>query len=368
MRTVFSHIVQKRLSRENENVATEALAFILQSSEAAKSGLHKLLRGILPELPVLWFRTQQTEGTTRPDMWGLDEGAVPRVFVENKFWAGLTDNQPVAYLRKLSERPSSSLLLVVVPHAREKPVWRELTKRLSEAGIEVEAHPSTSGVECVVKTQLGPILALTTWTTLLAFLEVETAEDLAARNDIAQLRALCDAAGSGAFFPFSPESISDQQTPSLLLQLTGLVQDVSALAFEERVLFKGKLTAQANAERIGRYAGIPPEDQCGVWLGIHLALWKEHGQSPFWVLFSSGEWGRGHEVRALLEPWAAQKKKFIVTSDDSVAVPIDIPCGEEKPGVVRGMVQQIAEVGAALRHLTPRKSAITPENNGAYSA
>ena len=91
MRTVFSHIVTKRLSQENENVATEALAFILQSSEAAKSGLLKLLRGIIPNIPNLWFRTQQMDGNTRPDMWGFDEGAIAQVL-------GGTDRQSTGIL------------------------------------------------------------------------------------------------------------------------------------------------------------------------------------------------------------------------------------------------------------------------------
>ena len=69
MQTVFSHIVQKRLSQESENVATVALEFILNSSEAARNGMMKLLRGVIPQLPRLWFRTQQTEDNNRPDMW-----------------------------------------------------------------------------------------------------------------------------------------------------------------------------------------------------------------------------------------------------------------------------------------------------------
>jgi len=77
MDTVFSHIVQKRFSQVNEDVATDALAFILQSSESARNGLIKLLRGVVADMPELRFRTQQTEGSIRPDMWGFD-GVNPR--------------------------------------------------------------------------------------------------------------------------------------------------------------------------------------------------------------------------------------------------------------------------------------------------
>ncbi len=48
MKTVLSYIVQKRFSMENENIATEALSFIANSSEAARGGLMKLLREIDP--------------------------------------------------------------------------------------------------------------------------------------------------------------------------------------------------------------------------------------------------------------------------------------------------------------------------------
>src|SRR5258708_19098 len=84
--TVFSHIIQKRFAQEYENVATEALSYILETSDAARRGMTKLLRGIIPELPALRFDTQQAEGTQqdegnfRPDMRGCADLEV-RVFV-----------------------------------------------------------------------------------------------------------------------------------------------------------------------------------------------------------------------------------------------------------------------------------------------
>ncbi len=57
MPTVLSHIVQKQFSREYENVATEALAFILHSNESARNGMMKLLRAVASDIPDLQFRT-----------------------------------------------------------------------------------------------------------------------------------------------------------------------------------------------------------------------------------------------------------------------------------------------------------------------
>ena len=68
MSSVFSHIVRTRLSSSTEDVATEALCYILQSSEAAQQGFLDLLRLVLPDLPPLRYQTQQTEDDIRPDL------------------------------------------------------------------------------------------------------------------------------------------------------------------------------------------------------------------------------------------------------------------------------------------------------------
>ena len=144
MGSVLGHIVQRRFSQHSEDIATDALAYILGASEAARAGFLRLLRGIVPELPDLYFRTQQAEGSARPDMWGYDLGT-PRVLVENKFWAGLTDNQPVTYLGLLAEYPQPTILLVVVPAARGAAVWRELCRRVDGSGIEISPCSTCAG-------------------------------------------------------------------------------------------------------------------------------------------------------------------------------------------------------------------------------
>jgi hypothetical protein len=235
MHTVFSHIIQKRFSQVNEDVATDALAFILHTSETARNGILKLLRGVVADMPEIRFRTQQTEGSIRPDMWGFD-GADPRVFIENKFWAGLTDNQPVSYIRQLAEYTQPTVLLVVVPAAREQTLWRELMRRLEDAEIAVSDQRTTAGIVQSITTEIGPILALTSWSRLLSVLELETAENQGARNDLLQLRALCDAADSQAFVPISPAMATDQRTPAFILQLNLVVQASVDLAVTQGIL------------------------------------------------------------------------------------------------------------------------------------
>ncbi len=225
MGTVFSHIVQKRLSQVNEDVATDTLAFIVNSNGDARGGLIKLLRGIEPGLPAgLQFRTQQVKGSTRPDMCGLDNNIL-RVLIENKFWAGFTGNQPVEYLTQLAKSTEPTVLLVVAPEARQETVWRELLRRLVAANIVTSDHSPSVGIYRVAATSMGrSALALTSWASLLSAIEVELANAPAARNDLLQLRSLCDAADRYAFVPFSSGELTDQRTPAFVFQLTSIVQ------------------------------------------------------------------------------------------------------------------------------------------------
>jgi len=352
MNTIFSHIVQKRLSRENENVATEALCYVLGYSKAARNGMMKLLRGVVPELPDLRFQTQQTEGKSRPDMWGYDK-ADPRIYIENKFWAALTVNQPVAYIEQLANYTQPTVLLVVVPDAREQTLWRELGRELKKAGISVKEGDVAAGIVYSVSTDRGPILALTSWMKLISTLELEVVDDQAARSDLFQLRALCKAADTDV--PISAEEVSDQRTAAFVLQLSSIVREATEKAISATSLYKGRFKPQADWERIGRYARFSDEQGVGVWLGIHFGLWKLYGETPLWAVFSGTDWGRAREVQALLEPWATQNGVFTASQDNNederFVVAINIEFGEEKDQVTNAIADRLKEMAFVLSGL-----------------
>lgn len=340
MTTVLSHIVETRLSQEYENVATDALAFILKRSEAARQGLMNLLHVILPELPDLQFRTQHSVENVRPDMWGFDGGS-PRVFIENKFWAGLTENQPVNYLQHLAEYEQPSLLLMVAPEARQDTIWHELTGRLHKAGIDAEDRPTSNKEIRSVDTGDGRFMALTSWKAMLSYIEIELDDGSDARNDLNQVRGLCGAADIHAFSPFAAEVLSDQRIPAFVHQMKTLVEDSVKLAVEEGVLNIEGLNRSESWERLGRYARIPTSNEYGVWFGLHFELWRENGKSPLWLIFLSSDWGRALDAERILDPWCRSHHVYRVAESEHYAVAIDMPVGEEKDVVIRGIVDQL---------------------------
>ena len=347
MQTVFSHIIQKRFSQSFEDVATDALAFILTNSEAASSGFMKLLAGTGLEFPQLRFRTQQSDENIRPDMWGFD-GPDQRVFVENKFWAGLTDNQPVAYLETLAKLEQPTLLLVIVPAAREETIWRELSVRIRAAGHSITSRPTAAGVVQCADTSCGPVIALTSWPRVLTALEREAAEDAPALADLAQLRSLCDAADSDAFVPVSPGELTDQRTPGLIIQTSRVLQAVVRAGLADETLTVDGLRPQSSSTRMGRYVGFTASADVYCWLGVHLELWRRRGATPVWAVFykhRDSTLGSGG-VRRHLEPWAGEQDLPTCVDDDHFCIGLRLLPHTERDGVVRDLLGQLRDVGA----------------------
>jgi len=72
------------------------------------------------------------------------------------------------------------------------------------------------------------------------------------------------------------------------------------------------------------------------------------------LIFDDGDFGRGQEVRPLIEPWATQKGILTATSGQGIAIALEIPEGEEKDGVVRSLVDDLKALAEVLDALPPQ--------------
>lgn len=360
MTSVFSHIVLKRLSQEYENVATEALAYIVNSSKGAHAGLMKVLRGIVSDsLPVLHFETQysfdnpEADGSARPDMWGSD-GRTLRVFIENKFGAGLTENQPVNYLKELARCSTGpAVLLMVVPETRLETVSRECTHRLRQVPVVIAPPDRSSGEHRFEPIDFGatdgtrPRFAIISWKKLLDAIDTELTDEPRTRNDLAQLKALCDAAVA-EYVPFSTTELTNQRTPAVILQLNRIVEATLQQGASDE--FLKILSYGGSSDRPGRYIRLK---DCGIepMLGIDFSLWRSADPTPLWLWFSK-DGGRAREVRPLLKPWLVEKNiAFFDQSDGSFSVGIYVVSGEDKKHVVAAIMGQLRAVAAQLSPL-----------------
>lgn len=350
MKTVFSHIIQKKYSQENENIATEALAYILNYSDKARIAFVKILQTISPDLPELLFQTQGSEGNIRPDMWGYS-GADVRVYVENKFWAGLTDNQPVNYIKSLKEKPYNSVLLFIVPTARVHSLWRELCSRIKETEMKLGAATNGGKIQYTAKVDDNVSIAITTWEDTLQTIEQECTGDERVTLDISQLRSLCKEANQNEYLPITSEFNSNQTIPKIILQLNNIMQQVIDQSIEKGILNTKGLNSSSSEKRLGRYASLLNKDGVGIWIGTDFELWQRNGGSPLWVTFSKSEWGRAKEVHPILKEWAIKNDYSYEYENDLASINIKIPANEGQEVVIKSIIDQLDKIGQILKEL-----------------
>ena len=94
-----------RWSNRTEDIAVDALGFILSRSRAARTALRNIIETAVQDIGELTGAKTQVTGDdgARPDLVVFGRGGKERVIVEAKFWAELTENQPGTYLARLPD-------------------------------------------------------------------------------------------------------------------------------------------------------------------------------------------------------------------------------------------------------------------------
>ena len=194
---------------QTENLAVDALGHILSGSKAARLALSKMIEAggaVVGEIAQVRTQAAGKEGE-RPDLAGFDRDGRERVLIEAKFWAGLTDNQPVAYLERLPANTPSALLFVA-PAARLETLWNELRRTVakSQSGLTLAKGSEATALRSAPAGGKRHLL-LTSWQAMLGRMATEAAaaSESDTEKDIGQLRGLAAQQDDEAFLPLRRE-------------------------------------------------------------------------------------------------------------------------------------------------------------------
>ena len=349
-----------RFAPSPENLATEALAYMLGQSPAARTALNKIAGSLCEGLgEAQTFRTQYTgEDQAIPDLAGFDHANRAILLVENKFWAGLTPNQPAAYLNRLpAEGPS--LLLFIVPPRRLHTIWPDLTDSAARANVSLPA-PSNTGANAVSGQVGNRTLAVTSWLALLDQIDADarTSGDAATVSDVLQLRGLCEHMYSTGYVPAAMEELTNIEIPRRLLGLQDLVEQVCNRAIAGNIADSKGLRPTHFWHGAGRYLRI---GAAGAWVGIDHRLWAEYGIGPLWVTFARTEFGRAGEVLQVISPWLSSSPPKAFDYDGMVAVPLRISPNATRDIVLDKLNDQIVALHDLLKVLRSAGETSPPE-------
>jgi len=194
-----------RIRGSQEDIATEGLTYVLQQSQSARDAVKILVRNEVGlDIGNLDYVTQDVGiNLERPDISGKDNSGKELLIIEAKFWASLTDNQPVEYLSRLAE---NSLLIFVCPSLRTRPLFQEIDNRLQAADIKYESESDNY----LFTLKSNRYLMIKSWTQVLnqvrQFLVQDNEQSLV--SDIDQIRGLVEIIDSQAFLPIQDKELS----------------------------------------------------------------------------------------------------------------------------------------------------------------
>ena len=329
-----------KLVRRSEEIVTHTLGHILSSSEASRQALRDFL--LTRDVDIGEIKRVQTQylgrrGGGTPDLAAYDETGAERLLLEAKFWAGLTNNQPVTYLRRLpKDKPSA--LLVVAPPVRLEELWKELKGRVS---AEDCFEPSNENVEPEIRwcnVDEHRKLILTSWRFLLDSIAAQASSAVARTvNDIHQLQGMAELRG----FDSPPRGPLTPEFPRSLPLLYALIDDTV-----ERLIERSRAEIPGGAYRptVHRAYSVRYMTFCGVEsssFGIYFRDWSTYHHNPLW--FTLHDYGLSQEVVDALfkEPFHAQQ------NGTHLYIPVHLHGGKYET-VLDSIVEQIERMATLI--------------------
>ena len=291
-----------------EDIATLSLQYLLMQSSALNKTFTKKISDVLNiKLEEnLQYLTQATgENDERPDMSGTDSVGREVVLCEMKFYASLTDNQPVGYLKRLMDNNGKGLLFIC-PKSRKDTLWYELKKLCLEAELEVN-EISDYSVEAD-----GINMAIISWTDIIESL-MNTAEASAEHliADIKQLKGYCEQIDTEAFIPFQAEELSAINAKKAE-RLYLIIDKVSDMILTDKNIRFVKNSSKAGY-RHGYVSYIFVND-FGIAFCYDRNMWKKESsaETPFWLVIkkvNGKEWVQTEDIIRCLNQYPDADKE-----------------------------------------------------------
>ena len=332
-------LIARGYAAGREDAATEALCFILSRSDSAREALSEFLGNNDKPLRVASFRTQLLVAGAFPDMVCFDTDGRCLAFVESKFWAALTPNQPVTYWNALPGDRSTTLLFLA-PAARiaqidKDSLWSDLVKRLHDAGHALGPVNRGKGLVTAKSTDGNRRLMLTSWEILIDKLAERTKnnDDAHAYFEVAELRGLACGA------------IKDENPVDPYSNLKQLIAEAVAHLRDSGWAYTKGLRGRDDGTSYVRYlllggvaAGVRIDYRAVKQMGRSLWLW-------FWNSKNSRSSMGLDEVREELGPLAEPGLQWL---GQDVCVPIDLPTGADRDATLCAIVSKLERIANIL--------------------
>jgi hypothetical protein len=305
-----------RIKSSPEDIATESLCYILNKS----SGLRRtftlfLYNQIGAETNIgLIFKTQVSgENHERPDLVGYNNHQQEVVIGEMKFWAGLTSNQPVEYLGRLSRSAykDKKILFFLCPDLRIPTLRSEIFRRCKDSihGPELVELPNKSLKWNDVH------IVIVSWDQVLDVLKDSlTVGESVISSDLDQLSGLKNALDSASFMPITEEDMA----PAIGKRILSYYKLVDKVAEVLKVTYGINSKGFKSTPQYGGYTKYMRKDNIAITLNLSFNNWSSHGDTPIWLgikEITSNDWRYSQHFRDLLKEYEIKEPKNLFVDD-----------------------------------------------------
>lgn len=346
--SLLGHLVPRITSIGAEPVATQALAYILgASTEVANAFVEFVSKTGVALFTPGAITAEEQHGDDFPDLTIRDTTGKVRILVENKFWAGLTDSQPVSYLEALPHDTSSAVVFVV-PKRRVYSLWGELEKKCSDSAVELGRKENVSDITWA---RTGNhTLAITSWDKVLERLERAATQD-SIGQDINQLRGLTEQMSTDEFPLLREDEVTDEGVARRLINYSQLIEEIVDRIIADGIANKKGLRPSHGYTTAGRYLSL--YGKFGLWLGVDLEAWRDWGITPIWLKQEprspfAGVPGTTSQQNVSLF-YEAQAR------EDVLYIPVRLKTGVERDHVIDEAVRQMHKIASRFVEAWPNR-------------
>lgn len=270
-----------------------------------------------------------------------------RVLIENKFWADLTNKQPVGYLKRLPEDVDSGLLFIV-PSDRVAQLWNELKRRCHDKGLYLGQDVQRNQVRWVPVGTGTKALLISDWQNVLSTLE-GAADGEEIRCDIFQFRRLVERLeGLEVFLPLCEEEKGDVSVPQRIINYMDLLNSICYRLPDAMGITHGNPATYHPCRSILHRALYQDGRNIG-WLSIPLCVWdRSGGMTPLWWWMAPGytpDEGVFDVIENQLEGVYVSNVMGPV-QDGNKFIPIRLAPGVEREQAVTDAIQRIRDIRA----------------------
>ena len=266
-------------------------------------------------------------------MAGTDADGNEVILCEAKFYAGLTENQPLTYLKRLRSENGAGLVFIC-PKDRMISLWATLVDKCKDQNI-VQNNDFCISVD-------DTRMTIVCWEEIISNLSrTADAVEQGALADIEQLRGYCEQIISNSFQPFKSEELGVDMAKRYEQLMYVLDRTWDAIVADKSIEadMNGLRTTphRHGYRRYCRLNGLEG-DIC-----LDLDLWTndKYEDTPYWVGFRNSEWKETKMGSILVSPVPVTRKFF--SRSGFIYLAIDVPCGVVEDDAVEAVKRQISE-------------------------